>query len=257
MSNQTGAELETLLAHLLANSAGSQPLEKAAISLEMEDALTSLESLFSWEDDPAWLEAIAAARGGLLVPEIEGFLENNKAALSNMAPKLVTQFEILSEMPITEDEAFLPAFPTFAEEQSATWIKEAGFKWKRLQESGRLLIQLLQASFRPSPLSEQAVRGTNTDLEKTKAIHQLSIQADDPDDLDVEGVIWPHPDVPQQGILRIRAQIPSRWPNMEGILVKATAENWEVEGTTNDDGDVFLEGLPLEAVDTLKIEITP
>ena len=56
------------------------------------------------------------------------------------------------------------------------------------------------------------------------------------EDLDFEAVIIANPENPELCELKIRVEIPSRWPDMGGIEVIAKSHSWQVSGETDSDG---------------------
>ena len=82
---------------------------------EIESLLQRLEGVINGQDDPEWLEEVAAAKEGLILPEVAQFLAEREALLT-VAPNVVMQFDMLLEDSAADEEEFLADFPTFAEQ---------------------------------------------------------------------------------------------------------------------------------------------
>lgn len=92
-------------------------LEELAVTdqEQMESLLQRLERVINRQDDAEWLEEIAAAKEGLILPQVAQFLKERDALLT-LAPDMVMQFDILLEDSAADEDEFLAEFPTFAEE---------------------------------------------------------------------------------------------------------------------------------------------
>jgi len=250
--------LELILARLLGKPVAPDELqaavELAATDPEARALFERLESLLSWQDDPAWLEDIAAAREGVITLDV-AYLMENRETLAQIAPGLLTHFDTLLKAPLEDDTPILPVFPSFGErseqEQDAKkWKWSSGFQWRRVAE--RLIIRLTEPLTPPPAvkLSPMPVRG-NVDY-GTDVIRHIILGPGETGDVDVKAVIRKS----QKGAqLVAQVMIPSRWTDSGGIKVWARAGEWRAEGTTDEGGNVTLESIPMNALDDLVIEI--
>ena len=269
MRDKRQAEIELLLAQLLGQPLDSNMLESLFELLadhpDPPAMLDHLQSLLSWEDDPDWLQAIAAARDGFIMPEVEEFLEE-RDALITMAPDLVAEFDMLLASSPADDDDLLPDFPTFAEQfgqNNPTWIEALGFQWRRIQESGQVVIQRLHQALGPSqatsmgrPYTPIAVKGHTSGSNESDILHRIKLEPEETGEMDIEAIIRREQNDAQRCTLTVRALIPSQW-EWSGTVVKARAGDWQAEGATNDEGEVVLEGMPESELEGLLIEVNP
>lgn len=142
---------------------------------------------------------------------------------------------------------------------SQPWIKELGFEWRRrvLEISG-VIIRLLTEPLVPHPLqlAPIPVKG-RVEAEPADVVRRVILGPEQTDDLDLEATVRQSSDDPQLCTLTVRAAIPSRWPDLAGTQVRATAGDWRAEGLTDEQGEVTLAGLPASLVDRLVIKVSP
>ncbi len=142
---------------------------------------------------------------------------------------------------------------------SQPWIKELGFEWRRrvLEISG-VIIRLLAEPLLPSQLqlAPIPVKG-RVEAEPADVVRRVILGPEQTDDLDLEATVRQSSDDPQLCTLTVRAAIPSRWPDLAGTQVRATAGDWRAEGLTDEQGEVTLAGLPASLVDRLVIKVNP
>lgn len=272
MQNNTQAEIKVLLTQLLGQPVDSSTLEdffeQLANHPNPEAMLDHLQTLLSWEDDPEWLEAIAAARDGFMMTEVEEFLEE-RDALITMAPELVAQFDALLAIPAPDEHDLLPDFPTFAmqfemeRQKRPNWIQALGFQWQCIQESGKVVIQLLNQALGPSQATWMAnksapipVKGHTSNSKESHILHRIKLEPDQTGEMDIEAVIRREENHSGECTVTVRALIPSQW-EWAGTVVKASAGDWQAEGATNDEGEVILEGMPESELEGLRIEVNP
>jgi hypothetical protein len=142
------------------------------------------------------------------------------------------------------------------------WVKTTlGIEWRRVREAGReagkVIIRLLTEPLPPQPqLAPMAVRG-RTEAEPGDVVRRIALGPDQVEDLDLEAAIRRSSDDPQLCTLTVRAAIPSRWPDLAGTQVQATAGDWGAEGVTDEEGEVTFAGLSVNSVDMLVIEVNP
>jgi len=139
--------------------------------------------------------------------------------------------------------------------------RERNFEWLRLREIGQVVIRLLKESLLPAEpqLTPVAVMGDvpASEKEETEVLRRIVLGPDDTGDLDLEAVIRRSQQDPQRCTLTVRALIPGRWPDLAGTVVQARAGRWRAEGKTNDAGEVILENIPADALDTLWFQVNP
>lgn len=269
MRDKRQAEIELLLAQLLGQPVDSNMLDSLfELLADHPDPLAMLEhlqSLLSWEDDPDWLQAIAAARDGFIMPEVEEFLEERDALIA-MAPEVVAEFDSLLASSPTDDDDLLPDFPTFAdvfEKKNPTWIEALGFQWRRIQESRKVVIQLLDQALGPSqaasmgtPCTPIAVKGHLSGSKQSVVLRRIKLEPGETGEMDIDAVIRREQNDAQMCTVTVRALIPSQW-EWSGTVVKASAGDWQAEGTTDEEGEVILEGMPESELERLLIEVNP
>ncbi len=150
--------------------------------------------------------------------------------------------------------ARLSKFLVAAEEPG--WIQAAGFMWSHLRETGEVIIRLLsEVAVPPVPrLALASVKG-HTPGQEADVLRRIELSAEETGGADIVAVVQRSQADPQQCTLVVRVQLPSRWPDLKGTLIQATAGNWQAEGQTDDAGEVILEGMPVVLLDALSIHI--
>ena len=175
---------------------------------------------------------------------------------------------LLAISPAHEDD-LLPDFPTFAEQfemeqkKSRSWIQALGFQWRRMRESGQVVIKVLAEALGTSqvaPIATKsapiAVKGHTTGSKESGVLHRIKLEPEQTGEMDIEAVIRRSKNDPQMCTLTVRALIPSQW-EWSGTVVKASAGDWQAEGATDDEGEVIFEGMPESELDRLLIEVNP
>jgi hypothetical protein len=139
------------------------------------------------------------------------------------------------------------------------WVQKAGFEWRRLHETGQVMIRLLGAALSPPPPQPLplAVKGHTLDTGETDILRHIALGPDQVDDLDMEAIVRQGHDDSGQCTLVVRVQIPSRWPEFAGTLVRVSAGDWRAEERTDQDGIVSFDGIPQALLDQLTIETQP
>jgi hypothetical protein len=153
-------------------------------------------------------------------------------------------------------EGVSPSIPTL-ESQSPNWVQELGFEWQRIRETGRIMLRLLGEALTPEALQPAPIALRGHQAEPENVLRRLILSPDQTEDLDLEVTVTQQTDHPQQCVLTIRAQVPSRWPDLSGVPIRATAGDWQAEGVTNEAGEVVFEGVPTDSIDGLMIEVSP
>ncbi len=152
------------------------------------------------------------------------------------------------------------ATETSAHDSESNWSQALGFEWQCVRETGQMVIRLLGQALSPPRMLRPAaiaVKGQAHGLEEDDVVCRITLDPDETGDLDIEAIIRRDQDDPQLGILVVRAQSPSRWPDLAGTLVWAAAGDWQAEDMTNDEGMVTLTGLPIGLLDALSIKVIP
>ncbi len=266
--------LELMLAHLMGNPVNTGDIQSVIVQIatesETQALFEKLESLLSWQDDPEWLEAIAAAREGVIIPEVADFL-NDREALAQLAPDLVTHFETLS-MPAPEDGEILPAGPTFAEQfkaqqkqalslkstqdEATDWNKAFGVKWRHIKEQGQTVIKILTEALSPSAggqLAYAGIRRGRRDQFRFELQEEL-------EDLHVTITVRVKPNKPDYCTVTVKADIPSRggWPNLDNTEV--TLKRGDIDPRTeltDAYGESVFEEISWAELPDFVIEVTP
>ena len=148
-------------------------VEQVALNYETQTLFERLELLFSRQEHPEWLEAVAAYKEGLVTPEMTDFLDNPEA-WGNFSSDKAARLDALVALDQADRQPVLPAFPDFAEQFRAKqnaplqpqmedadeipWNREDGFKWK-LRKAGEIIIRFAQKST-SSPLIPVALMGS-------------------------------------------------------------------------------------------------
>lgn len=156
-------------------------------------------------------------------------------------------------------QAELQRLITFLAMEAVTsnWQEAAGFIWQQVREKQAIVIRFLQGAMSSTPLLPLAVKGGKLDRESTQIIRQIILSPEDTGNLDIEVIIWQEPQSPLYCQVTIRIQDPNRWPELGGVMVQAVAHTWQMEGTTNNNGEVVFEGLLKEWLGELSIEVRP
>ena len=112
-------DLELIVAHLLGKPISPGDLQKAvervAVDAEAMALFEKLSSILSGGDDPIWLEAVAAARDGVITPEIADFLAGQKA-LAHLGSEIEAEVATLLAATTADEFVEPPPFPNFVEQ---------------------------------------------------------------------------------------------------------------------------------------------
>jgi hypothetical protein len=138
------------------------------------------------------------------------------------------------------------------------WITAVGFVWARLQGKGQVLIRLLKEATMPPTLrlAPVPVKGRASEAEP-EALIRINLSYEETGDAEVEAVAQRSQTDPQRCMLVVRVQIPSRWPNLKGTLVRAIANDWQASGYTNEAGEVRLGELPIDLLSAVTLQVIP
>lgn len=139
------------------------------------------------------------------------------------------------------------------------WKPVHDWLYQLRQEGNRIVQVILRLSENMSPpvaLTPLAVKGNMHTASQREIVRQVNLTPVDTEDLDIEAVIWKQRDDPMHYALTVRVQIPSRWPDLQGTEVSATAAEWHADGTTDSEGMVQFEGLPAALLNHLHITIS-
>ncbi len=137
---------------------------------------------------------------------------------------------------------------------SPSWQHALSFIWQNLKEKGTFLVRLLQETQTPLQPLTVAVKGHKRIEKDSEIIRRITLSPEETDDLDLEAIVWRTASASACQIT-IRVQIPSRWPEMAGVVVRGTAHTWQKVETTNSEGEVLFTDLPEEWVSDLSLEV--
>lgn len=273
MIMDTKQKLALVFAHILGKEVEPEALEKAVDQLALDPkaqvALEQLETLFSTQDDPAWLEDVAASAEGVTTPATADFL-SDQSALTRLTPDLVAHFEALKVELSENDVELLAETPTFIEQFRAQqksqarekkehvqpdWHKAVGCLWRKVKETGEIIIQVISVPAQPATIP---VRGHSSATENLGAfLRHFVIDPDETNDLSLEGTVRQRLDDPLLCKVLIQANIPSRWLDPAGIRVVATAGDWNAEGETDENGRIVFDNLPVNWLESLEVKKPP
>ncbi len=186
---------------------------------------------------------------GMLSKSVQAGVHHHLARCPHCQAELARLVDFLAEDVLSP----LPAI----ESPSPNWVQELGFEWQRVREIGRIMIRLLGEALTPGALQPAPIALRGHQAEQGDVLRRLILSPDQTEDLDLEVTIARQTDNPQQYTLTVLAQVPNRWPDLSGVQVQATAGAWNATGTTDEIGKVILEGLPIDLLKILFIEISP
>lgn len=157
-------------------------------------------------------------------------------------------------------QAELTRITTFAPSEviqaDPSWQDLVGAKWRKLKETGQLIIQVIDETLTlPSLTPAIAVKGDEPQNQNT--LRQIVLTPEDTDDLDVEVLIELTPNIQNTCTLTVRVQDPEQWPDLAGTQVVAEAEDWQRSELTDDNGEAVLRELPQAYLGSLTISIQP
>lgn len=137
-----------------------------------------------------------------------------------------------------------------------SWQNLVGAKWRKLKETGQLIIQVIDEALTPPSLTPAiAVKGDEP--QNHTALRQIVLTPEDTEDLDVEVLIELTPNMQNTCTLTVRVQDPEQWPDLAGTQVVAQAEDWQRSELTDDNGEAILRELPQAYLGSLTISIQP
>lgn len=188
---------------------------------------------------------------------------DNRAALALhlvQCPDCLLNYRLLHDLEslAAEPEMTFPAadlsFLAPRWEQTTDWCYQL---WHSGSQVVRVVLRLAEElAAPPVPLKPLAVKGVPlVDSPRRSIVRQVNLTPTDSDDLDIEAVIWHVPHDVHSYALTVRVQVPSRWPDLAGTAVYATAAEWSMEGTTDAEGMVQFKGLPAVWLDQLTITV--
>lgn len=157
----------------------------------------------------------------------------------------------------------LMAFVGEPERQTVrNWIAGVGFEWQRLiqagKKTGKVVIRLVKDAIAPPPVPViLPVRGRGADANDANVHRRIALGPDQTGGLDVQAVVKRSSADQAAWSVALVAQVPSRWPNLAGTLVRVRAGDWQRQATTDADGRVVVDGIPDQLLDLLTIEVNP
>ncbi len=279
-------KLKLILAYLLGISEATvdrqRDLDDLEIDPDVQALLERVERLFSVEDEPDWLEAMAAAREGLITPEIVQFLED-RAVWEKLDPDVVDQFDTLTALPPADAADLAPPYATFAEQlrvgqkksppppsgkdTQPTWQTAQGFKWQHIKEKGQTIIRLVAETLTGSaqdvaealqpPTGRLAYTGRGKSTGRTRFQIELT---EDIEDLAVQIRAISQEERVNYFTITVDIDIPSRggWPNLADIeVILKRGERVLASQVTDAYGEVIFEQVTRADLPHLSFEITP
>lgn len=267
MQELSPAALALLIADALNQPVPADQLHDLLLQLAAEPeaqarAFAQVQRWLAGHHDPAWIEMAAAAQDGIILPEMAQW-RAVRQAVAEVAPALVLPFDLLEREAAAEP--LLLTYPNFFDQWQQTsqpsapvWVRAVGFEWQQWQETGRLLFRRLQDALSPATplLMPVAVKGDSALTPvTTEIVQRMSLNQEQVADLDLEAVIRRTVAAPHLYSLVVSVQIPSRWPDLAGVLVTVSTEIWSMTGLTDMDGEVIFQGIPEEKLEQLVIEI--
>jgi hypothetical protein len=181
-------------------------------------------------------------------------------------PALATHFRFCSNcaedyralMTVARQEAAggvsIPAAPARPTASESNWVAGLGFLWRRLAETGRIVVRVFGEA-PPGSAFSPAVKSSAPKLAEGDVVRQLTLTPDESGDLDLKAVVRRSQKEPRAYTLAVRVQFRSRWQTLAGTPVLITAAGWQAPGRSDEEGEVVFEGIPEEDLDTLAIEI--
>jgi len=137
------------------------------------------------------------------------------------------------------------------------WIAGVGFEWQRLlqagRKTGRVAIRLMREAL-ALPLAPLPVRGKR---DESSAYRRMALHPEQTGGLDVYAEVQRSGTAKDVCRLKVRAQVPGRWPELAGTVVRVRAGEWSREAVTDEDGQVVIEDIPAALVDMMMIEADP
>jgi hypothetical protein len=208
----------------------------------------ALKAALYRQDCPYTMDLVEYQMGSLADPERERLqahltrCPHCKEELHRMAKSLY------ADMPV----------PKSAQDRDPGWIEELGFVWRRVRETVELIVRPLVETLTPPPplLAPIPAKG-RVEAEPADVVRRIILGPDQADDLDLEATIRRSSDDPRLCTLTVQVAVPSRWPDMAGTQVRATAGDWGAKGVTDEEGKVTLAGLPVNLVNGLVVEVNP
>lgn len=144
------------------------------------------------------------------------------------------------------------------------WVKDLGFEWRRLAQAGgragRIVIRLMKEALAPSlrPLPVRGQLDVTDDVVEGGAYRRVALHLEQTDGLDVQAEVRQSEAVSGTWQVKVKALAPDRWPDFSGTLVKVQAGAWTREVTTDEFGQVVIDGVPRVQHDLLMtIEVDP
>lgn len=139
----------------------------------------------------------------------------------------------------------------------STWKQAMGYQWQRIKESGQLVIQIVDSAFAPQERTAMlaAVKSGRSSATSSKPLRNITLTSSETGDIDVSAVAFADAADETLCSLRVRVQIPNRWPDLAGVTISANSGTWRDEAVTNADGEVEFSAVPAELLDGLTITI--
>ena len=250
------SDLERVLAYLSGAPAQDLPaLQQALKRLLQDPAALPLDA------DPHLLEALAALDDGLVWPEIAA-LEQNRAVLTSLDSQIMQRLDALRADPGDPDLDLMPypplSLPVQAEPPPVRgWVEVIGGAFQRLPGEIRVRLPRLLPPAMPA-YALAGVKGQSGSPGRASTGSELARIHLDPEQTggaEVEAFLQGDANQQPPFRLTVRAVVAERWPDLAGIVVRATGDGWSAAGLTDADGMYIFSAVPAAAIDTLEIAV--
>ena len=239
-------------------------MEEMVLEPETQALLERLTTAFQADEDPAWIEMVAAAREGLTTPELAAFTQD-RAALQTLEPSLVALFDALIPPPDDDLLTGLPTFPTFAQQQAAAlvsdpnWVETAlahGRAWQNQVTGQWRQVQISLAGLLTPPSASPALQGLMRDPADPASapLGHLSLAPDEAN-FDLELTLVPDAAPSDESRCTVQAVITlhDRLGDFSGVTLNLLwGESVQTE-VTDVQGQVTFTDLPREALKTMEL----
>jgi hypothetical protein len=243
------ADIEQLFDFLL-----GQPVEPEALRKSLENLNKNSDVLLSLGNDSRFLETVAAMNEGVIFPEMQVILEYQDI-LTHLYPEAMTRLNSLRADPDEPGLELMPYPTLLASPPFLEWVKVVGGEFQHWQEGIRLRFSLLLTPPAPA-LSFAGLKGKKTPVSDLGAgSSRIHLDPEQTGGAEIEAILQRGADEGRTAALIVRVIIPERWPQLDGIVVKAKSQGWEAEGVTDAEGEFTFHDVSAEAKDSLEISV--
>jgi len=254
----------TILQHILQQPASTDLttwLSQVPSAVDLASLVDEVTMLLSQQDDPVWLEAIAAAKEGTITPLMAEFLAD-QATLGELDPDLLAQFAALQADPATDLLADLPAFATFAQQQTTAtegeqadwlevalaqgkaWVEQATGTWRKVS----LSLAALTTPPTASPALSGLMRADSAAAPQMGASFTLA-----PDEANFELTATLLPTDQAHCNLEVIVTLFDRLGDFSGVELTLSWGDQAITQTTDDQGEAVFADLPCAEVPTIQL----